>query len=411
LPDNIYEVVSQAARYWFLFLMALIAWRSYRWLRRDRRQQKKRLRLLPDAGFVGELVVLKGNEELQAGQALPVGFEGTLGSLRGNDICVPVKGVAKKHLWFEFDEEDGLRIEPFRRQQAEVDGTAPAGRHGHIQMTHGSQLTVGEAVLKLRLFAGYEYAGIRHAEYHEPEPQPTVAVTETATVQQQASPTVAGGVTFTAEQVAVLQQMQWAAAMQAVRAAQQAQPASQTNVLMTEKGEFIPPPKMGERSEILIGEGEILEEPDEPTRLEESPSEPPRASRRSRLSPLPPIAAEAEPGASRRADARGPAGVFALPEEPPMPPDVETVPDSGAIFYPPVMEEETSDSMEHAWTDDGFPSGETFAPPAHVRFELDTDEPVDETDPPPRDLYVDPDEAEKAKRLLWDKYLKGGGRR
>ena len=43
MPDNIYEVVSQAARYWFLFLMALIAWRSYRWLRRDRRQQKKRL--------------------------------------------------------------------------------------------------------------------------------------------------------------------------------------------------------------------------------------------------------------------------------------------------------------------------------------------------------------------------------
>ena len=162
MPDNIYEVVSQAARYWFLFLMALIAWRSYRWLRRDRRKQKKRMRLLPDAGFVGELVVLQGNEELAAGQALPVGFEGTLGSLRGNDLCVPVNGVAKKHLWFEFDEEDGLRIEPFRRQTVSVDGEAPVGRHGYLQMTQGSQLTVGAAVLKLRLFAGYEYAGIRH---------------------------------------------------------------------------------------------------------------------------------------------------------------------------------------------------------------------------------------------------------
>ena len=411
MPDNIYEVVSQAARYWFLFLMALIAWRSYRWLRRDRRQQKKRLRLLPDAGFVGELVVLKGNEELQAGQALPVGFEGTLGSLRGNDICVPVKGVAKKHLWFEFDEEDGLRIEPFRRQQAEVDGTAPAGRHGHIQMTHGSQLTVGEAVLKLRLFAGYEYAGIRHAEYHEPEPQPTVAVTEAATVQQQASPTVAGGVTFTAEQVAVLQQMQWAAAMQAVRAAQQVQPAPQTTVLTTEKGEFIPPPKMEGRGEILIGEGEILEEPEEPAQPQESPSESPRASRRSRLSPLPPIAAEAAPGAMRWADARGPAEAFITQEESQSLTDADDYLNSGVTYYPPVMEEETSDGMEHAWTDDEFPEGETFAPPAHVRFELDTDEPADETDPPPRDLYVDPDEAEKAKRLLWDKYLKGGGRK
>ena len=31
-------------------------------------------------------------------------------------------------------------------------------------------------------------------------------------------------------------------------------------------------------------------------------------------------------------------------------------------------------------------------------------------DEAPRSLYVEPDEAEKAKRLLWDKYLKGGRR-
>ena len=83
---------------------------------------------------------------------------------------------------------------------------APAGRHGYLQMTQGSQLTVGAAVLKLRLFAGYEYAGIRHAEHRAPEPQETTAVAEPAAVQPQTQPTVANGVTFTAEQVAVLQQ-------------------------------------------------------------------------------------------------------------------------------------------------------------------------------------------------------------
>ena len=57
---EVYELVAQAARYWFLFLMAIIVWRSYRWYRRDRRQAKKRLRLLPDAGYVGEMVVLEG---------------------------------------------------------------------------------------------------------------------------------------------------------------------------------------------------------------------------------------------------------------------------------------------------------------------------------------------------------------
>lgn len=67
MPSEIYEVVAQGARYWFVFLMALIVWRSYRWYRRDRKQRKKRLRLLPDAGYVGEMVILSGGGELERG--------------------------------------------------------------------------------------------------------------------------------------------------------------------------------------------------------------------------------------------------------------------------------------------------------------------------------------------------------
>lgn len=60
-----------AARYWFTFLGVLIVWRSFRWLRKDRRAKHRRLKQLPDAGMVGELVVLTGSEELPAGVALP----------------------------------------------------------------------------------------------------------------------------------------------------------------------------------------------------------------------------------------------------------------------------------------------------------------------------------------------------
>ena len=60
VPAEVYELIAQAARYWFLLLMAIIVWRSFRWYRRDRRQAKKRLKLLPDAGFVGEMVVIEG---------------------------------------------------------------------------------------------------------------------------------------------------------------------------------------------------------------------------------------------------------------------------------------------------------------------------------------------------------------
>ena len=44
MPTEVYEVVAQGARYWFLFLMALIVWRSYRWYRRDRRRFLRCLR-------------------------------------------------------------------------------------------------------------------------------------------------------------------------------------------------------------------------------------------------------------------------------------------------------------------------------------------------------------------------------
>ena len=38
VPAEVYELIAQAARYWFLLLMAIIVWRSFRWYRRDRRQ-------------------------------------------------------------------------------------------------------------------------------------------------------------------------------------------------------------------------------------------------------------------------------------------------------------------------------------------------------------------------------------
>ena len=32
MPEEIYELIAQGARYWFLFLMMLIVWRSWRWI-------------------------------------------------------------------------------------------------------------------------------------------------------------------------------------------------------------------------------------------------------------------------------------------------------------------------------------------------------------------------------------------
>ncbi len=360
MPDNVYEVVSQAARYWFLFLMALIVWRSFRWLRRDRRQRRKRLRLLPDAGYVGEFVVLKGNDELPEGLALPVSGEGILGCLRSDDVYVPVRGVTKKHLWFSFDEDDGLTVEPYGGRTAEVDGETFTGRRRHAYLTHGSRLTVGEAELQLRLFAGFEGAGVRYAPVTEEEPIPE-------TGEPAAPPPTAAPTAFTAEQMAVIRRMQWDAALQAMNAVRAQEP------IMVRRE-----PALDEEDEEPLPEEDVPEEDweaDEPG--SGLPPEPPRASRRLRRSPLPPLppiaaAAAGEPGASRRADARGPA-----PEEA----GEDLAP--GVTFYPPEPDEEPQPYDPYDAADE---------------------------DEAPRSLYVEPDEAEKAKRLLWDRYLKGGRR-
>ncbi|MBE0600553.1 MAG: hypothetical protein IH607_02115, partial [Firmicutes bacterium] len=76
MPDELYEIFALAARYWFLLLMILIAWRSYRWYAKDRKKFKRRLKLLPDAGYIGELVVVQGDEYVKRGTCLPVSREG-----------------------------------------------------------------------------------------------------------------------------------------------------------------------------------------------------------------------------------------------------------------------------------------------------------------------------------------------
>ena len=133
MPTEVYEIIAQGARYWFLFLMALIVWRSFRWYRKDRRQYKKRLRLLPDAGYVGEFVTIRGNAQLPTGTILPVPWEGIIGSGRGCDIFLPVPGVAPKHCWFSYDREDGLQLEPYHGRTVQVDDQTWTGRGENLR--------------------------------------------------------------------------------------------------------------------------------------------------------------------------------------------------------------------------------------------------------------------------------------
>ena len=171
MPDDLYEILSLGMRYWFLLLGALIVWRSFRWLRKDRREKHRRLRQLPDAGMIGELVVLVGSDELPEGTAIPVPREGVLGFLRTCDVVVPVPGVAGHHIDFSFQDGKGLLITPWRGQNCQVDADelTHRSRASRYPMHHGSRLFVGDAVLRLRLFAGLETSA--HAAFAPDAPE------------------------------------------------------------------------------------------------------------------------------------------------------------------------------------------------------------------------------------------------
>lgn len=358
MPDPIYEVIAQGARYWFLFLMALIAWRSWRWYRKDKRQAKKRLKLLPDAGFVGEMVVIRSEGTLPRGAVLAVPREGTLGALRTNDLCLPGAGVAKRHLWFRFEDGRGLLVEPFDKNAVTVDGEEAARRGQTLCMAHGSWLLVGPYTLRLRLFAGFESTGRAAREpgvEAEPEPRAQPAFSDPYLASQQ-----------------------------------QAQPAAVDPYLAAQQQWLM-------RQAYQLGYEQALREPPEAGHMPEAEHMPETAS-------IP----EAEPeedelpedvlpyDVARIAQREGLAdhSVFMRPKGAPRPAVYDEPPAEESVFDPAQM-----DAGEADWTD--LPN-----PDEDVQL---YDEDMTDAAAPPKSAYVGHDEAERAKKHVWDKYFGGRG--
>lgn len=156
LPNEVYTVVAGAMRYIFVLLGILIVLRAFLMLRRDRRETDRALRRLPDAGLIGEFEILRGSEYLEEGSVLPLPSEGTLGYYRSCDLTLPCPGVRKRHLDFMLDDRYGLLIHPRAGCLVTVDGFQlnTRSRPETHPMLHGSEIEIGTALLRLRLFAG-----------------------------------------------------------------------------------------------------------------------------------------------------------------------------------------------------------------------------------------------------------------
>lgn len=158
MSAGLYEVLALSARYLFALLGVLIVLRAFIWLMSGRMARNAVLRRLPGSGYIGELVVLSGDGDLREGQSIPVPWEGILGSVRSSDICVPCTGVRRSHLRFSFEQGRGLLLRPFSGSEVLVNSVLLNCRSlpESAPLTHGGFLQVGQALLRLRVFAGLD---------------------------------------------------------------------------------------------------------------------------------------------------------------------------------------------------------------------------------------------------------------
>ncbi len=184
---EIYDILSLAMRYVFAVMGLLIVLRAYRWLLADKKERKERLRHLPDAGMIGEFIVLSGSGEFREGLSLPVPREGVLGALRSCDLVVPCRGVHHHHLDFVWQDGLGLCIHPRSGCSAAVNQIPMTTRSdpASAPLRHGSFLQVGDALLRLRVFAGLdsnagfeEPAAVQTDQFSEPDPSVPTPVSQ-----------------------------------------------------------------------------------------------------------------------------------------------------------------------------------------------------------------------------------------
>ncbi len=163
MRSDIYELISQGLRYWFVLLGFAILWRAFSWFMQDRRAYRKMLRALPDAGLVGEVVDLATG----ASQALP--REGVIGSGKGCDIRL--SGIRSRECEYAFVDGKGIELIPARRSHELVlDGDPVQGR---AFAAHGSRLELPGYSLRFRLFAGLNVP-VRSREVYSQEAHPAI---------------------------------------------------------------------------------------------------------------------------------------------------------------------------------------------------------------------------------------------
>ena len=143
-----------------ILLIVLLALRKYA---SDRALWRRVRRELPQAGAVGQLVVLDGGRRLRLGEEISVPYEGTMGASHSCDVCIPARKVHMRSAFF-WMENDGLHMVALHRDGFLADDV-PVEPGDEAVLRHGAVLRVGEAKLALSLYSSRRMRAIDDGPY------------------------------------------------------------------------------------------------------------------------------------------------------------------------------------------------------------------------------------------------------
>ena len=158
VSEDVWRILYTVSRYLFPLLAAALVFLVLFYILSESAKRREKIRSLPGAGTVGELIVLSGGRDLDVNTWFPVPREGVLGSVRSCDLVIPCPGVRTKHLDFSWEDGLGLLIRPLTGCEVLINGVPVSCRTdaSAVPLTHGSVLQVGSAVLRLHLFAALD---------------------------------------------------------------------------------------------------------------------------------------------------------------------------------------------------------------------------------------------------------------
>ena len=165
MSTELYEVVSMAARYWFIGIALVFVFRAWRGSISDNRKAKLLRDMTARAGCIGELIVVRDDTGELTDARFPVSRECMLGASRYADIRIDRPGIFKRHLWME-QRVGCLALSPIGAAKIRVGGRDAAA---HI-LRDGQRVTIGGITLMLVFFDAEGFAGLPAP--HRVQPQP-----------------------------------------------------------------------------------------------------------------------------------------------------------------------------------------------------------------------------------------------